>query len=41
MRTFATRSEAEAAMREYERRGHEQAYLVRTSQNLSSKASPS
>ena len=29
MRSFAERSEAEAAMREYEARGHKQAYLVR------------
>jgi len=29
MRRFAGRAEAEALMREYERRGHKQAYLVR------------
>jgi len=29
MRRFAERAEAEALMREYERRGHKQAYLVR------------
>jgi hypothetical protein len=32
MRRFATRDEAEAAMREYEARGHKQAYLVREEQ---------
>lgn len=29
MRRFATRNEAEAAMRTFEARGHKQAYLVR------------
>ncbi|SEJ61801.1 hypothetical protein SAMN04244572_04672 [Azotobacter beijerinckii] len=29
MRRFAERAEAEALMREYERHGHKQAYLVR------------
>lgn len=29
MRYFAERAEAEAAMRDFERRGHKQAYLVR------------
>lgn len=29
MRRFAERDEAEALMREYEQRGHKQAYLVR------------
>ncbi|MEE4463156.1 hypothetical protein V2S84_13795 [Azotobacter chroococcum] len=29
MRRFAERAAAEALMREYERRGHKQAYLVR------------
>lgn len=29
MRRFASRAAAEAAMREYEARGHKQAYLVR------------
>ena len=29
MRRFAGRAEAEAVMREYEARGHKQAYLVR------------
>ncbi|WPP43925.1 hypothetical protein [Pseudomonas sp. AN-1] len=32
MRRFATRDAAEAAMREYEARGHKQAYLVREEQ---------
>ncbi|THG82843.1 hypothetical protein E5198_08845 [Pseudomonas sp. A-1] len=32
MRRFATRDDAEAAMREYEARGHKQAYLVREEQ---------
>lgn len=45
MCTFAERAEAEALMREFERRGHKQAYLVRAEraapQNFSSNASPS
>ena len=32
MRRFATRDDAEAAMRDYEARGHKQAYLVREEQ---------
>lgn len=35
MRLFDERSEAEAAMREFERRGHKQAYLVRAAERLS------
>jgi hypothetical protein len=35
MRRFAERAAAEALMREYERRGHKQAYLVREERQAS------
>ena len=35
MRLFTERSEAEAAMREFDQRGHKQAYLVRVAERRS------
>ncbi|GAB3371695.1 hypothetical protein GCM10027514_05490 [Azotobacter armeniacus] len=39
MRRFAERAEAEALMREYEQRGHKQAYLVREERQSPGEAS--